>query len=155
MPARKPKLMTARGTILPASTTVGKTAQVRLFDGDFATGFRVTRFCLFQADPDNTSNDCYGMLMTENLYDGTDAVFDAADNRQIGWAGMVAVYNEGTMPSFELLDRDNYIVEDLWIYVRTATTTAGVNYYIEMQEETRGLSQGAIAMVRNSSQARS
>lgn len=148
------KFMTARGTIDPDSTSLGKTAQVRLFSGDFAKGYRITRFVIFQSDPDNTSNDVYGILLTENLYDGTDAVFDAADNRQIGWAGQVAVYNEGTMPGFELLDRDNYIVEDLWIYVRTGTTTSPVNYYIEMEKETRGLTKGAVAMVRNSSQAR-
>ena len=148
------RYMTARGSIDPDSTSVGKTFQIRLFKGDFAEGFKITRFVLFQSDPDNTSNDVYGILLTENLYDGTDAVFDASDNRQIGWSGQVAVYNDGTMPGFELLDRDNYVVEDLWIYVRTGTTTSAVNYYIEMERETRGLSQGAVAMVRNSSQGR-
>lgn len=151
---RSTRFMTARGTIDPDSVTNGKTAQVRLFDGNFAEGFKITRFVIFQSDPDNVSNDVYGMLLTENLYDGTDAVFDAGDNRQIAWAGQVAVYNDGTMPGFEIIDRDNYVVEDLWIYVRTGTTTASVNYYIEMERETRGLSKGAIAMVRNSSQGR-
>ena len=146
---------TCRGSIDPDSVSLGTTAQIRLFDGDFASGFRVTRFALFTSDPDNVSNDVYGILLTENLYDGTDQWFDAADNRQIGWSGMANVYNEGVLPGFELIDRDNYIVEDLWVYVRTGTTVGSVNYYIEMEEERRGLTQGAVAMVRNSSQGRS
>ncbi len=146
---------TCRGSIDPDSVSLGKTHQVRLFDGDFADGFRITRFVLFTSDPDNTSNDVYGILMTENLYDGTDAWFDASDNRQIGWSGMANVYNEGVLSGFELIDRDNYVVEDLWVYVRTGTSVGGVNYYIEMEHDRRGLTQGAVAMVRNSSQGRS
>lgn len=147
-----PEYMTARGTIDPDSSSTGKTHQVRLFKGDFAEGFKITRFVIFLSDPDNVSNDVYGMLLTENLYDGTDAVFDAGDNRQLAWAGQVSVYNDGTMPGFEIIDRDNYVVEDLWIYVRTGTNDASVNYYIEMERERRGLTQGAFSMVRNSSQ---
>ena len=146
---------TARGLITPGSTSVGLTKKINLFDGKFDTAYKITKFELLFADPDNTSNDVYGILITEDLYSGTDATFDFAESRQLGWASAANVYNEAGTPAqpFNLIDRDNLVVEDLFVYARTGTTTAGINYYIEFDKYDISEGLGALTMVRNSAQS--
>ena len=146
---------TVRGKINPASSTVGKTEKILLFDGRFDTGYVVTKFVIGINDPDNASNDVYGILLTENLYDGVDKNWNWADNREIGWASMANVYGDAGPPGmpFELIDRDNFIIEDLYVYVRTGTSVLPVNYYIELDKYDTTDARGALAMVRNSSQS--
>jgi len=128
--------------------------QVRLFDGDFGTAYRITKFEIVIYDPDNSGLDLYGTLATEEL-DYTE--WNLADNRQIGWASMNGA-GGATGPlaqPFNLVNRDNLIVEDLWIFGETNATTGPskfVNYYIEMEKFDVGLSIGAYTMVRNASQ---
>lgn len=145
---------TMRGMIDPESSTLGVTKQIRLFEGSFATAYRVTKFEVFGIDPENQSNDVYSMLLTENLYDGTDAHWNASDVRQVAWASWASHYAEaGSMSQpFNLVDRDNLIVQDLWIYMRSGTSAAGGNYYIELEKFNVGLDTGAYTMVRNASQ---
>ena len=146
---------TVRGKINPNSSSLGKTQKIRLFDGQFNTGYVVTKFMIGINDPDNASNDVYGILLTEDLYDGTDKNWNWGDNREIGWASMANVYSDSGTPGmpFELIDRDNFIVEDLYVYVRSGTTAAAVNYYIELDKYDTTDARGALAMVRNSSQS--
>jgi len=128
--------------------------QIRLFDGSFSTAYRVTKFVIVTYDPDNSGLDLYGTLATEEL---DQDVWNFADNRQIGWASMAnfgGAYGPSG-PGFELINRDNLIVEDLWLYGETNAATApakNINYYIEMEKFDVGLSIGAYSMVRNSSQ---
>jgi hypothetical protein len=145
---------TVRGLIEPGSSSLGLTKKIQLFDGRFDTAFKVTRFELMFEDPDNTSNDVYGILLTEFLYSGTDQTWDFSENRQLGWASAANVYSDAGTPGtpFNLIDRDNLIVEDLFVYVRSGTSTAGVNYYIEMEKYDISESIGALTMVRNSGQ---
>jgi len=82
---------TARGIIDTGSSSLGLTKKINLFDGRFDTAYRITKFELLFADPDNTSNDVYGILLTEFLYSGTDATFDFGESRQLGWASAVNV----------------------------------------------------------------
>ena len=65
------------------------------------------------------------------------------------------MYNEAGTPAqpFNLIDRDNLVVEDLFVYARTGTTTAGINYYIEFDKYDISEGLGALTMVRNSSQS--
>ena len=146
---------TVRGKINPASSTVGKTEKIQLFDGRFDTGYVITKFIIGINDPDNASNDVYGILLTENLYDGVDKNWNWADNREVAWASMANVYGDAGPPGmpFELVDRDNFIVEDLFVYVRTGTSVLPVNYYIELDKYDTNVARGALAMVRNSSQS--
>jgi len=145
---------TMRGTVDPGSTTLGVTKQIRLFEGSFATAYRITKFEVFGADPDNATNDVYSMLLTENMYDGTDALWNADDVRQIGWASWASVYSEAGSPSqpFNLVDRDNLIVQDLWIYMRSGSSSTAGNYYIELEKFNVGLDTGSYTMVRNAAQ---
>ena len=145
---------TVRGKINPQSNADGKTEKIRLFDGQFNTGYVVTRFVIIINDPDNSSNDVYGILLTENRYDGADKLFDFSNNIEIGWSSMANVYSDAGAPGmpFELIDRDNFIVEDLYVYVRSGTSTNAVNYYIELDKYDTTEARGALAMVRNASQ---
>jgi hypothetical protein len=139
---------TCRGSM--KSTTVER---VILFDGRFDTGYVVTKFMIVVDDPDNSGLDGYGILATQADMGTT---WDLSDGTQVGWASM----NNGggaTGPSaepFELIDRDNLVVEDLHVYAETnAAGLNAINYYIEMDKYEFTDSRGALAMVRNKSQA--
>jgi len=146
---------TARGNVNPKSSSVGLTKKLNLFDGKFSTAYKITKFEIILSDPDNTSADVYGMLLTEFLYSGTDATWDFSESRQLGWASSSAVYSDSGMTAqpFNLIDRDNLVVEDLFIYARCGTTAASVNYYIEFDKYDISEGLGALTMVRNSSQS--
>jgi len=145
---------TARGTINPGSSSAGLTKKIQLFDGKFDTAMKVTKFELMFTDPDNSSNDVYGMLLTEFLYSGFDEEFNFSESRQLGWASAANVYSDSgtTAQPFNLIDRDNLVVEDLFVYVRSGTSAAGVNYYIEFDKYDISEGLGALTMVRNSAQ---
>lgn len=146
---------TVRGLIEPESSTLGLTKKIQLFDGKFDTAYKIVKFELLFEDPDNTTNDVYGMLLTEFLnYSGTDQTFDFSESRQLGWASAANVYSDAGSPAqpFNLIDRDNLIVEDLFVYVRSGTSVAGVNYYIELDKYDISEGLGALTMVRNSAQ---
>ena len=145
---------TVRGLIDPESASNGLTKKIQLFDGRFDTAMKITKFELLMEDPDNTTNDVYGILLTEFLYSGTDATWDFSENRQLGWASAASIYSDSGLASqpFNLIDRDNLVVEDLFVYVRTGTSARGVNYYIEMDKYDISESIGALTMIRNGAQ---
>lgn len=126
---------------------------IRLFDGRFDTAYRITKFQIVLYDPDNSGIDLYGILATEEL--DTD-VWNFQDNRQFGWSSMNAAGGATgpTAEPFNLVNRDNLVVEDLWLYAETNAPTSGkqCNYYIEMEKFEVGANLGAYTMVRNSSQ---
>lgn len=135
------------------STTSGTTERINLFDGRFDTGYVITKFVIVVTDPDNSGLDCFGTIGTvENL--GT--TWDLGDQTQIGWSSMNNA-GSATGPQaepFSLIDRDNVVVEDLYIYGETNASGANpLNYYIEMDKYDISEWRGALAMVRNKSQA--
>ena len=137
-------------------STSQTTRRIILFDGRFDTGYVITKFEIITQDPDNSGLDCYGVLLADEPSTPTSVNWDLNSNVQVGWASM---YNAGSAfgPSadpFGLVDRDNLIIEDLYIYVETnAAGTNKVNYYIEMDKYDISESSGALAMVKNRSQA--
>lgn len=132
------------------------TRRVILFDGRFDTGYRITKFQIITQDPDNSGLDGYGVLLTDEPATPTSVNWDLQSNVQIGWSSM---YNSGsatgpTAQPFNLIDRDNLIIEDLYIFVETNAAGANkLNYYIEMEKYDFSESKGALAMVRNRSQS--
>ena len=139
---------TCRGSM--KSTEVER---VILFDGRFDTGYVITKFMIIVDDPDNSGLDGYGILATQTDMGTT---WNLSDGTQIGWASM----NNGgsatgpTAEPFELIDRDNLVVEDLFVYAETnAAGLNAINYYIEMDKYEFTDSRGALAMVRNKTQA--
>lgn len=140
---------TARG-IMSGNNAVER---VTLFDGRFDTGYVVTKFMVVILDPDNSSFDCFGILGTEFATIGTQ--WDLSNNEQIGWASM---NNAGAATGplaqpFSLIDRDNLIIEDLFIYGETNSAGSQMNYYIEMDKYEFTDAKGALTMVRNKSQS--
>ena len=103
------------------------------------------------SDPDNSGVDCYGVLSTQ---EDTGQNWNLNRGQQIGWASMYAA-GSATGPQafpFNLVDRDNLVIEDLYIYGETNASAADCNYYIEMDKYEFTTSRGALAMVRNKQQ---
>lgn len=125
--------------------------KVNLFDGSFGTAFKVTKFEIVIRDPDNSGNDGFGILSYEP---NTPREWQLENNLQFGWASMYASGNATgpTAQPFNLVDRENLIVEDFYIYGEMHAPGAGVNYYIEMDKFEISEYRGALQLVRNSSQ---
>ncbi|MHA1402078.1 MAG: hypothetical protein ACTSQE_17145 [Candidatus Heimdallarchaeaceae archaeon] len=150
---------TLRGEITPTANTgtyeeKGDLQRLLLFDGDFGTGFKVTKFVVWAFDA-TSSADCSAIIATDkqglaNYNLGTQS---AEDVRQIGWASGNAVTSAVREESISVVDRDNLVVEDLWIAGYNASSgDKRINYYIELEKFDVGLNVGSYSMVRNSSQ---
>jgi hypothetical protein len=127
--------------------------RIQLFDGRFDTAFRVVEFRVWGSDPNASNSDVSSRLSTEALGVPTSPdIFDSSDNRQIAWAGsaMDAALAPGNWQS--IVDPDNLIVEDLFIWANDAANDP-INYMITLEKYDITDWQGALAMVRNRSQA--
>jgi len=130
----------------------GDEIRIRLFDGRFDTAFRVTKFVVFGGD--QSQMDASGRIATEpNLSTDIDFFYDAGDNRQIAWAGHNGSTDLGFQDIDGLVDRENLVIEDLYLSFRfPAGTVTAVNYYIEMDKYDISETMGAVTMVANKSQ---
>lgn len=152
-------LYTIRGEIAPTANSGtygdnGDLSRILLFDGDYSTAFKVTKFVVWGYDRTSAA-DCSAVLATDKfgLYDYTIGIQAADDVRQIGWSSSNGVTSGIREESFSVVDRDNLIVEDLWIAGYNASTeTKKINYLIELEKFDVGLNVGAYTQVRNSSQ---
>ena len=128
--------------------------RLTLFDGRFDTGYRVRSFRVF-GDPNAESGaEGYGCLSTDvdpEMTDGGDWNFEA--NNQIAWATTTYSGSGATVSEWTLVDPDNMVIEDLYIYVRMGGGGAGLNYYIELEKYDITDWKGALTMVRNRSQS--
>ena len=148
--------LTMRGKILCGSNSTGFTERLTLFDGKFTTGYKVTRFVV-STNAANAGSDCIGKLQTEDPEDPSDAFWDWSKNSEIAWAAFTmdatVTPGEGWATNNNMIDRENLIIEDLYITVRTRDITDPfVNYYIELEKYDISDSTGALAMVRNRAQ---
>lgn len=127
--------------------------RVRLFDGKYNTGYKVTRFVVWSSDWNNSSNpDVIGKLGLESGLDTASAGFmNAQDQREIAWAGGSGATDSWFDHVSGIIDRENLIIEDLFVYVRGAGT-ANVNFLIEMDKFELPSFRGPLAMVENKSQ---
>ena len=124
--------------------------RIKLFDGRFDTAYKVTKFVVAGVDITSVSEtDVNGCLGT--TVDAPSATWDWADNRQIGWASLRGIEAASVGDPFSLIDKDNLIVEDLFLYLN-GNGSAQVNYYIEMEKYDISDWQGALAMVRSNAQ---
>ena len=144
---------TVRGQLTETESVAGA-HRITLFDGRFNTGYRITDFRIWSSGFGSSSApDCVGKCATEpGLSTGTDTFMNAGDNREIAWAASAGSTDAGLGFAEEgVIDPDNMIIEDLYVYVRSAGTS-DVNYYISMEKYDITDWQGALAMVRNKSQ---
>lgn len=145
---------TARGTISETETLAGSPQKIPLFDGKFTTGYRVTAFKVWGSDFGGLDNGEIVAKLSKNEFGTTDAsnFLRADDDNQIGWAGA------GGAPSMfteqvSIIDPDNMIIEDLYVYAHTTGTAAdAVNYLIEMEKYAISDWQGALGMARDRQQ---
>ena len=142
---------TVRGRI-PIAAESNDPIKIQLFDGRFDTGFRITKFRVAGVAMGDGNGDCIAAkLVTDpSATPGGDWQFD--DNSEIAWS-MCSYAMNGTLPfgTNEIIDKDNMIIEDLYIYVNTFGE-GGMNYIIEMEKYDINDWQGALSMVRNKSQ---
>lgn len=129
-------------------------SRIILFDGRFDTAWKITKFVIGPtavSDDETSTRTFVAKLATEE-----DLVYDDwrwDDNREVAWAACSFDANAGS-PSFQpdfVVDPDNLIVEDLWLYANEYGE-GSVNYLIEMEKYKISAWRGALAMVRSKSQ---
>ena len=75
-------------------------------------------------------------------------VWNAEDSYQIAWTGFhTTTFGAGYEPQ-QIIDRENLIIEDLYVYGNTATGSK-VNIYMEFDKYALDTYQGSLAMVKN------
>ena len=140
---------TTRGKLTEAESEAGEMAKVLLFDGRFDTGYVVTAFHVWGASTGGAgTGDCVGKLCTsDNCETGPGDFFNANDPREIAWGQNSAGTDQGASGGFgeSILDRDNFVVEDLYVYVRSSGAN-DVNYLIEMEKYETTTWRGALTM---------
>jgi len=120
---------------------------IQLFDGKFDTGFRITKFIIGPAVVDSTIFVGYAAkIMTVDT--GNATAWDWSDNREIAWAAMSFDSNGIAPDTFSLVDPDNMIIEDCYVYVENSSDF-DVNYYIEFEKYDISEARGAMSQVRN------
>ena len=127
--------------------------RIKLFDGRFDTAYRIKKFYLYPNEGIGAGNDSYGVLYTESGAVSSGLDWDWSENEQIGWAG--GVFGGGTTFSADgngVVDPDNLIVEDLFVMANHGNS-GETGYMIVMEKVNITDWQGALAMVRNRSQA--
>jgi len=151
---KKTGTYTLRGQTDENESESGSPKRIRLFDGKFSTGYRVTKFQIFGASFTGSSAFVIGKLATtNNLNTSTTNFMNAGDVRELGWSVSAGATDGGAdIFADSVIDRDNMIVEDLFVYARGNNDTAPVNYYIELDKYEFPSPTGALTMVRNNAQ---
>ena len=124
--------------------------QIPLFDGRWDTGYRVVEFSIWAGTWSNSSNpDCIGKLATSpNAGTSTVNFMNANDNREIAWAGANGGLDSGGQ-TFSIIDPDNMIVEDLYVYARAVTDSTPVNYLVKLEKYDITDWEGALSMAKD------
>ena len=133
---------------IPDTAALTARVKVPLFDGSFDTGFRIVGF---EIAPSNWSidPDMAAILSTEELtVNGFE--WDWGDNRQKGWAAYQA-NGASAVGNYFREFVDDIVVEDLYINAYSRTNQA-INYKIVLEKINITEWEGALAIVRNSSQ---
>lgn len=146
---------TARGVVSEAETAAGNPQRVFLYDGSNKTAYRVTAFYIWAADwSGSTKPDCIGKLSKNNIGVTASANFMRADDdNQIAWATTSGDIDSGVRGGFSesIIDPENLVVEDLFVYVRTASSvdTDLINYIIELEKYEIDGWRGTLEMARD------
>ena len=123
--------------------------EIPLFDGRFDTAYRVVDFRIWSTDYGASSApDVIGKLSKND--DGNTGASDfmrADDDNQIAWAASAGATDAGLgFGEGPILDPDNLIVEDLYVYGRTSNSDALVNYLVVMEKYEISEWKGALTM---------
>lgn len=127
---------TIRGQLSENDSEAEDGRKINLFDGRYDTAYRVTAFYIWGADYRSSSNpDVIGKLaVARGTTDQAEDFFNAEDMREIAWAGSLGGSDHIHMITPGIIDRENLVVEDLYVYVRGGLDSANVNYLIELDK---------------------
>tara|TARA_Y100001973_G_C5188020_1_gene329113 strand:- start:836 stop:1345 length:510 start_codon:yes stop_codon:yes gene_type:complete len=144
---------TARGVVSETETEAGTPQKISLFDGRFDTAYKVVDFKIWSSAFGTSSNpDCVAKLSKNAVGTTTSGNFMRADDdNQIAWAASAGSTDGGLgFGEGPILDPDNLVVEDLYVYARTAgTQSMPLNYLIVMEKYQIDEWKGALAMARD------
>jgi len=133
---------TLKGIVL-----AGEVLRIRMFDGDFTTGYRLKRLIVTPKDI-GTAEAVWVRLLTRELSHSTQ--WNWSKNDQVGWASWGVPTN--TRPEqFGLVDEEAIIIEDLYLDA-SGDTGENVNYLLEIEKISFSDWTGALALVQNRSQ---
>ena len=139
---------TVRGQIASSDS---EQHRIILFDGRFDTAYKVVGFEIANSDRDNTSSIVMSAkLLTEEGNDNTTWNWGKQD--EIAWCSNAWDANGLNNRLDTHIDVDNLVVEDLFIGIYSSVAQ-DANYQIFLEKYDISDSQGALAMVRNRSQA--
>jgi len=138
----KEGLLTLRGKVL-----AGEVEEIQLFDGRFDTAYRIKSFTCVPQDITTAENVTMKVLTEESAHS---TGWFWAKNTEIAWA----LWDRATSVSpgkYNRVDYNALIVENLFL---DASGDSGefLNYMLELEKVKITEWQGALAMVRNSSQ---
>ena len=142
---------TARGVVSEDETEDGLPQKIFLFDGRFDTGYRVTDFKIWTSNV-LAGTAAAGKLSTSATSSTARANFFHADlGDQIAWAVTEMTTDGGTSGGFDdaIVDTDNLVIEDLYVYIRCETHDTPINYMITLEKYEFPDWTGALAMARD------
>ncbi len=145
---------TCRGQTNETESTSDDPKRIMLFDGRFDTGYKITAFYAWSGDwSGGTAPDTIAKLTTSTGTSTAATVFmDASDQREIAWAGTsggLELWGDHN----SIIDRDNLVVEDLYVYARAGSADVQINYLIEMDKYDISEWQGALTMAKDAAQS--
>jgi hypothetical protein len=146
---------TTRGQVSEDETEEGNPQKIELFDGRFDTGYRITDFKIWTSNVLAGTAAAAKLATTDTSPTARSNFFNAHHNDQIAWAVTEMQTDGGHSGGFadSIVDPDNMVIEDLYVYVRCETHETPINYMITMEKYDITDWQGALSMVRNRSQA--
>jgi hypothetical protein len=125
----------------------GEIQKINLFDGSFRTGYKLVEFYIAGSSPAASNSDSWATVATEQA--ALDATWDWADSREIAWAGaQVTTFGLG-YGSHSVIDPENMIIEDLYVYGNTALAGTFVNYMMVFEKYQLDEFQGIVNMIQN------
>jgi hypothetical protein len=139
-------VLTMKGTI--AQNVNGH--ELQLFDGRYDTGYKILSFVIAPKTP-TAAQEWMSTLSTSKTVTSI-SQWDFANVQQIGWASW-GIPGAAAGEDFKLIDRDNLIIENLFISTYQSTGDASeLNYYVLLQKYKINTWDGALNMVTNLSQ---
>lgn len=142
---------TARGVISEDETAAGTPQRIFLHDGSNQTAYRVIKFHVFPSTFSSSSNgDVCGKLSKNDIgVTSTTSFWRADDDNQIAWAGTSGGVDY-IASDVNIIDEENLIVEDLFVYARTqGTTSHPINYLVVMEKYEIDGWRGTLEMARD------
>jgi len=141
------------GDILTMKGTIGQNInghELQLFDGCYDTGYKILEFYIAPKTP--TAAQEWMVTLSTSSSVNSIAQWDFADVQQIGW-GSWGIPGAASGMDFYLIDRDNMIIENLYLSTYQSSGDASeINYYISLQKYQITAWDGALNMVTNLSQ---